>query len=223
MATLKDYESPKQFLKLNTGQSSLDSFEDVRDSASKAADRISADADKLEKVIEKVQPTTRKLQEEFAQVLRSAETAFMFGDEVLDRMRFVAKDLTQVVREFDNQIKSALQDADAIFNMYETLEKALDKAKKTGAPKDHQAAEIAGKAYEKACRNAEKSLGILRKVGKQAVEAEEDSLALQKAQHLQTIKTMYDTIDQMQRFAMANASKLGMAGRQLEAITKLGG
>jgi uncharacterized protein YukE len=213
MATLKDYDSPKVLLKRFTGQSDVETFEKIKDRVTSAATAVEGEANKMEKVIDRISPETEKLREGFLKVVNTASLTITATETVVQDLRNTASDARKYLRDFENQIKMAREDADALENMYETLEKALEKAAKSGVQKDQQAAEIAAKAYEKACRNAQKSFTALNEVSRETTDRTKEFATLLKANYFDTIKTIYQTMAEMKKFAAANEQELRKADK----------
>ncbi len=221
MATLKDYKAPATLFKEITGQPKIESFATIRDRFDKTAKDVGRDADKLTKAIEKIEPDNEKLKGELQRILDGALRTLSACNDTASLMRDMASGFVDTVRDLDNTIKSGVDDARALENMYSTLAKALDKAAKSKNPKDEQAAEIAGKAYEKACKNAKKNLYALGMVSKKVMQELQKAVKFEKLTYLDSIINMKKTMDGLSKFGREYAQDINRAGRDMELVRRL--
>jgi uncharacterized protein YukE len=187
---LKDYDAPSVVLKNCTGETKIESFKTISDRLDKAADEIDREADKLDKAIKRVDPQTDKLQKDFLKFLEQMSRAVSIGSDAAEGMRSASYALRDLTKTYVRELKEATDTTSALQDMYSTLAKAIDKANKSNSSADKMKAEIAAKAYEKACKAAEKQLYVLAATNKSAQKSYEKSAKFSKQSYLSSAESM---------------------------------
>jgi hypothetical protein len=102
--------------------------------------------------------------------------------------------------------------------MYSTLAKAIDKANKSNNSSDKMKAEIAAKAYEKACKAAEKKLVVLSATGTFAQKSYEKSAKFSKQSYLSSAESMHRVLTRIKNYLGKDADEVGKIKDQFEKV-----
>ncbi|MCB1334726.1 MAG: hypothetical protein KDK26_14030 [Roseivivax sp.] len=219
MTQLKDFETPAQLFKSWLGQPKVESYKDLLKKLESIETDINRDAKALYQLTYRGSPDVSKLQSEFDGLLKAFKVSADNARDLVSRLQTYADALTNEAKFFDQQIKRGIDDANAIENMYETLEKAIKKAEKSKSPRDAQAAEIAGKAYQKACRNSEKNLKELSRVSKSMQDAITEGAKAAKEDYFGAVKAMNKVAEGVAKFAKDHERELWDLGRDLNILS----
>lgn len=225
---LNDFQAPSALMKQCTGEHKIESFKTISNRLDKAADEIDRDADKLERALKGVNPDTEKLKKDFRKLADQMLMASQSGNSAALEMNAAAQSLRNLTDYFTRELREATETANALQNMYTTLGKAISKAEKSGNPRDAAAAEIAGKAYEKACKAAEKQLPVLAQTNKFAQKSIEQSARFSKHNYLNSaisleraLKRLTDYVKDEEKDLQKARYELNTAKEQLAWAKKL--
>lgn len=213
---LKNYDAPSVVLKKCTGETKIESFKTISDRLDKAADEIDREADKLDKAMKNVDPQTDKLQNAFNKFFEQMSKAAYVGSDAAQGMRNASYALRDLTKFFVRELKEATETASALQGMYSTLAKAIDKANKSKNPADKTKAEIAAKAYEKACKAAEKKLYILASTNKNAQKSYEKAAQYTKQSYLNSADTMDRVLTRMKNYLGKDENEVAKVRSELD-------
>ncbi|MBJ6372600.1 hypothetical protein [Sedimentitalea arenosa] len=197
---LKDYATPSAVLKNCTGETKIESFGKISERLDKAADEIDREAAKLGKAIRQVNPKTDKLQQEFNKLSQQMALAARYGSDAAEEMRGASYALRDLTKLYVRELKEATETTSALQSMYSTLAKAIDKANKSNSSGDRMKAEIAAKAYEKACKAAEKKLYVLGQTDKRVQKMYEKSAQFSKNSYLTSAESMERVLTRIKNY-----------------------
>lgn len=212
---LTDFEAPSAMVKRCTGEHKIESFKQITERLEKAANTIERDADKLEKSLKRFKPDTAKLRSDFEKLAKSLLAAASSGEDAVVQMKATADGMRSSTKHFTQELREATQNVSTLQNMYTTLGKAISKSQRSGNPRDEMAAEIAAKAYERACKSAEKSLPALAATNKLAQKNCERSSRASKNNYLNSAITMDRTLDKLAVFVKDEEKEISKARNHL--------
>jgi len=213
---IKNYRSPSNVMKECTGETKIESFKKISDRLDKAADEIDREADKLDKAMKNVDPQTDKLQKDFNKFFEQMSKAAYVGSDAAGAMKYAANELRNLTKYYTSELRDATETASALQNMYTTLAKAIDKANKSGGSGDKMKADIAAKAYEKACKAAEKKLYVLASTNKNAQKSHEKAAQYSKQSYLNSADTMDRVLTRMKNYLGKDENEVAKVRSELD-------
>ncbi|MDK3074757.1 hypothetical protein QO034_16835 [Sedimentitalea sp. JM2-8] len=203
-------------MKRCTGETKIESFKKISDRLDKAADEIDRDADKLDRAIKSVPPQTDKLQKDFTRFFDQMARASNYGSNTADAMKGAASELRNLTKTYTSELRDATETASALQDMYSTLAKAIDKANKSNSSGDKMKAEIAGKAYEKASKAAEKKLLYLGLTTRKAQKGHEQAAQYVKQSYLNSAEAMDRILNRIKNYLGKDAKEVDTVKAEFE-------